>query len=36
MPTVEISIFMQFSGPEVMTSPPEVTTFWGLLGSFGD
>ena len=25
-----------FSGPAVMTSQPEVTTFWGRLGSFGD
>ena len=25
-----------FSGPEVMTSQPEVTTFWGRLGSLGD
>ena len=25
-----------FSGPEVMTSQQEVTTFWGRLGSFGD
>ena len=25
-----------FSGPEVMTLQPEVTTFWGRLGSFGD
>ena len=24
-----------FSGPEAMTSQPEVMTFWGRLGSFG-
>ena len=34
MPTVEIPIFTQISGPEVKTLQPEVTTFWGLLGSF--
>ena len=25
-----------FSGPEVMTLQPVVTTFWDRLGSFGD
>ena len=30
------SIFAHFPGPEVMTSRPEVTTFWGRLGLFGD
>ena len=25
-----------FSGPEVMTSQPEVTIFWGRLDFFGD
>ena len=29
-------IFHQFCGPEVMTSQPDVTTFWGRLDSFGD
>ena len=34
--TVEIILSKHFSTPEVMTSEPEVTTFWGRLGSFGD
>ena len=34
--TVEIPLLTHFSGPEVMTSQPEVTTFWGRLSSFGD
>ena len=36
MPNVGVPIFTQFSGPEVMTSQPEVTTIQGRLGSFGD
>ena len=32
----EFTISRIFSGPEVMTSQPEVTTFWGGLGSYGD
>ena len=30
------SLFHAFSGPEVMISQMEVTTFWGQLGSFED
>ena len=36
MQNVGVPLFTHFSGPEVMTSQPEVTTFWGRLGSFGD
>ena len=36
MPNVGVPFFTHFSGPEVMTSQPEVTTFWGRLGSFCD
>ena len=36
MPNVGVPLFTHFSGPEVMTSQPEVTTFLGRLGSFGD
>ena len=35
VPNVELSFFTHFSGPEVMTSQPEVTTFRGRLCSFG-
>ena len=36
MPNFGVPLSTHFSGPEVMTSQPEVTTFWGRLGSFGD
>ena len=35
LPSVESPFFVHFFGPEVMTSQPEVTTFWDGLGSFG-
>ena len=36
MPHAEVRFFTHFSGPEVITSQPEVTTFWYRLGLFGD
>ena len=36
MPNVGVPFFTHFSGSEVMTLQPEVTTFCGRLGSFGD
>ena len=34
MPPAKIPFDTFFFGPELMTSQPEVTTFWGRLGSF--